>query len=179
MWGCTNRISNGRTLCDSHHIKEDVLERTYKAALESVIGDTGEVIDMAKEAARMVLAEDSSRELDTVQQEIIGIQERVLTLHKTKQQGNIEDAEYDLQILTYSQRMTELQDQQKELKATANQYAEVKYWLDTFKEHIASGEAMNTDDAVIMRSMGEKIVVYDNYIVICLCCGVTLEQEYI
>ena len=56
MWGCTNRISNGRTLCDSHYIKEDVLERTYKAALESVIGDTGEVIDMAKEAARMVLA---------------------------------------------------------------------------------------------------------------------------
>lgn len=178
-WGCTNRISNGRTVCDSHHIKEDVLERTYKAALESVIGDTGEVIDMAKEAARMVLAEDSSRELDAVQQEIIGIQKRVLTLHKTKQQGSIEDAECELQILTYSQRMTELQDQQKELKATANQYAEVKYWLDTFKEHIASGEAMNTDDAVIMRSMVEKIVVYDNYIVICLCCGVTLEQEYI
>ena len=73
--------------------------------------------------------------------------------------------------------MTELQDQQKELKDTENQYAEVKYWLDTFKEYIASGEAMNTDDAEIMRSLVEKIVMYDNYIEICLRCGIAVERE--
>ncbi|MDO4746593.1 MAG: hypothetical protein Q4B18_08550, partial [Bacillota bacterium] len=88
------------------------------------------------------------------------------------------EPEYDLKILSYSLRMTELQERQKELKESANRYAEVKYWLESYKEHIASSEAMNTNDAFIMRSMVEKILVYDNYIEVHTRCGAVLEQEY-
>ena len=34
-WGCANRIVNGRAVCDSHHINEDVLYATYHAAVKT------------------------------------------------------------------------------------------------------------------------------------------------
>ncbi|MGN0067694.1 MAG: zinc ribbon domain-containing protein [Bacteroides sp.] len=42
-WGCTNRISNGRSVCDSHHINEDVLYATYHAAVQAMVEDAGSI----------------------------------------------------------------------------------------------------------------------------------------
>jgi hypothetical protein len=66
-------------------------------------------------------------------------------------------------VAAYSQQMDALQERQRELKATAGRYAEVKYWLDTFNEHVQSGEKMDTDDMVMIRSLTDKIVVYDDW----------------
>ena len=33
-WGCCNRINNGRAVCDSHHVNEDVLEAAYLTAMQ-------------------------------------------------------------------------------------------------------------------------------------------------
>ena len=38
-WGCSNRISNGRAACDSHHVNEDTLQHTYTAAIRDMIED--------------------------------------------------------------------------------------------------------------------------------------------
>ena len=125
------------------------------------------------------MAQDSHQELDAVQREIIEIQEAVLALHKAKQQGAITDTDYDLKVLTYSQRMAGLQERQKELKATANRYAEAKYWLDNLKEQIQSGSALSTDDAIIMRSLVERIIVYDDRMEIHLRVGGTIDFAYV
>ena len=34
--------------------------------------------------------------------------------------------------------------------------------LDAYREHVQSGEKMDTDDAVMIRSLTDKIVVYDD-----------------
>lgn len=41
-----------------------------------------------------------------------------------------------------------------------------------------SGNALSTDDAIIMRSLVEKIIVYDDRLEIHLRVGVVLEQGY-
>ncbi len=74
--------------------------------------------------------------------------------------------------------MAELQRRQQELKEKSNQYAEAKYWLDEFKTHIHTGDCMNADDAMIMRSMVEKIIVFDDRIDIHLRCGVVARKKY-
>lgn len=107
------------------------------------------------------------------------IQEAVLALHKDQQQGTISNEDYDLQVAAYSQRMDELQERQRELKATAGRYAEVKYWLDAYKEHVQSGEKMDTDDTVMIRSLTDKIVVYDDHMEILLRIGGVLYQHYV
>ena len=173
-WGCANRISNGRAACDSHHINEDVLERTFRAAIDGM----DIVMDTLQDNCEEVLDTESREELERVQQQIITIQEAVLALHKDQQQGMISNEDYDLKVAAYSQQMDELQERQRELKATAGRYAEVKYWLDAFKEHVQSGQKMDVSDAVMIRQLTDRVVVYDNRMEIHLRIGEVIEQVY-
>lgn len=173
-WGCTNRISNGRSVCDSHHINEDILERTIHAAFK----DIDETFDVIEAECSAVLEVDNYAELDRVQQDIISIQEAVLALHKAQQQGAVTEMDYEIKIASYSQQMDVRQERQRELKATAGRFAEVKYWMDTFKEHVHSGEKMDTTDAVVLRQLTDRIVVYGDRLEIHLRIGGILEQEY-
>lgn len=86
--------------------------------------------------------------------------------------------DYEIKIASYSQQMDELQERQREFKATAGRFAEVKYWMDTFKEHVHSGEKMDTTDVVVLRQLTDRIVVYDDRLEIHLRIGGTLEQAY-
>lgn len=102
----------------------------------------------------------------------------VLALHKDQQQGMISNEDYDLQVAVYSQQMDALQERRRELKATAGRYAEVKYWLYAFKDHVQSGETMDTDDALMIRSLTGKIVVCDDRMEIHLRIGEILQIRY-
>lgn len=86
--------------------------------------------------------------------------------------------DYEIKIASYSQQIDDLQERQRELKATAERFAEVKYWMDTFKEHVHGGEKMDTTDAVVLRQLTDRIVVYDDRLEIHLRIGVVLEGTY-
>ena len=86
--------------------------------------------------------------------------------------------DYEIKNASYSQQMDELQERQRKLKATAGRLTEVKYWMDTLKDHIHSGEKMDTTDAVVLRQLTDRIVVYDDRLEIHLRIGVVLEQRY-
>lgn len=161
-------------MCDSHHINEDVLERTIRAACDGM----DDVLDVVEESCAEVLEANHHTELEQVQQDIITIQEAVLSLHKAQQQGAVSEMDYEIKIAFYSQQMDELQERQRELKATAGRFAEVKYWIDTFKAHINSGDKMDISDAVVLRQLTDRIVVYDDRLEIHLRIGVVLEQKY-
>lgn len=82
-WGCTNRVSNGRSVCDSHHINEDVVEATIRKAFDGM----DDVLDAVEDIYTEVLEVDSHTELEQVQQSIIAIQEAVLSLQKSPATG--------------------------------------------------------------------------------------------
>lgn len=84
----------------------------------------------------------------------------------------------DLQVAAYSQQMDVMQERQRELKGTVGRYAEVKYWLNAYREHVQSREKMDTDDMVMIRSLTDKIVVYDDRLEIHLRIGEIIEQSY-
>ena len=108
----------------------------------------------------------------------ITIQEAVLALHKDQQQGMISNEDYDQKVAAYSQQMDALQERQRELKATAGRYAEVKYWLDAYREHVQSGQKMDVSDTVMIRQLTDRIVVYDDRMEIHLRIGEVVEQVY-
>lgn len=70
------------------------------------------------------------------------------------------------------------QERQRELKATAGRFAEVKYWMDTFKEHVHNSEKIDTIDTVILHPLTYSIVAYDEWLEIHLRIGGVLKQEY-
>ena len=178
-WGCANRISNGRSVCDSHHVNEDRLQQTYTAAIRDMIEDAEEIMAAVKDSAGLVMEPENKAALDRVEQEIIDLQNAVLELHKAKQQRSVTAADYAAQIKECSQRMQELETRQAELQTTENRYNEVKLWLDTFAEHIRSGEIMNADDGMIMKQLVEQIIVGDSGIEVHFKCGVIAEHEYL
>lgn len=177
-WGCSNRISNGRAQCDSHHVNEDTLQNTYTAAIRDMIEDAEEIMAAVKESAGLVMEPENRAALDRIEQEIIDLQNAVLELHKAKQQRSVTTADYASQIKGYSQWMQELEAQQAELQTTENRYAEVKLWLDSFAEHIQSGAIMDADDSMIMKQLAEQIIVNDDGIEVHFKCGIVASHEY-
>lgn len=178
-WGCSNRISNGRAQCDSHHVNEDTLQNTYTAAIRDMIEDAEEIMMAVKESAGLVMEPENRAALERIEQEIIDLQNAVLELHKAKQQRSVTAADYAAQIKDYSEKLQELEAQQAELQTTENRYGEVKMWLDSFAEHIQSGAIMDADDSMIMKQLVEQIIVGDEGIEIKLQCGVSIKQEYV
>ena len=178
-WGCANRIVNGRRECDSHHVNEDTLQHTYTAAIRDMIEDAEEIMAAVKDSAGLVMEPENKAALERVEQEIIDLQNAVLELHKAKQQRSVTAADYAAQIKEFSQRMRELEAQQTELQTTENRYAEVKLWLDSFAEHIQSGDIMNADDGMIMKQLVEQIIVNDDGIEVHFKSGIVASHEYI
>ncbi len=174
-WACTNRIQNGRQACDSHHLNEDMLVRTYRIALTGFKEDAMRaVID----AGQQVLGGDNAATLKEIEDQIVRLQEEALALHRDRQSDMVPDDEYEAKVTFYSQRMAYLQDQQKQLKADATRRAEALHWLDSFQQHMVSGEAYNTDETVVMREMVDQIIVYDDRLEIRLRCGVNVAQPF-
>ena len=169
---------NGRAVCDSHHINEDVLYATYHAAVQAMVEDAGSIRTL-ESAREKELQPRNKAAMDEVEQQIIELQERVLDLHKQKRAMKISDAYYNAQVNDYSQRMQELEAQQAELQTTENRYAEVKSWLDSFAEHIQSGAIMDADDSMIMKQLVEQIIVGDDGIEVHFKCGIVASHEYL
>lgn len=178
-WGCSNRISNGRAACDSHHVNEETLQRTYTAAVQEMIADAEEVIRLVQDSTGLVMEPENTAELARVEQEIIELQEAVMEIHKAKQKRGIGAAEYAEKIREHSQRMQELEAQQEELQTTENRYNQIKVWLDNFARHIQSGEIMNSEDSQIMKQLVEQIIVGADSMEIQFKCGVIVKQKYV
>ena len=75
--------------------------------------------------------------------------------------------------------MKEPEAKQAEPQTTENRYSEVNLWLDSFEEHIQSGEIMNADDGIVMRRPVEQIIVGNDRIEIDFKYGAILEREYV
>lgn len=160
-------------------MNEDTLQNTYTAAIRDMIEDAEEIMAAVKDSVGLVMEPENKAALERVEQEIIDMQNAVLELHKAKQQRSVTAADYAAQIKEFSQRMQELEAQQTELQTTENRYAEVKLWLDSFAEHIQSGDIMNTDDSMIMKQLVEQIIVTDDGIEVHFKCGVVAIHEYL
>jgi len=174
-WACTNRIQHGRQVCDSHHLNEDVLVQTYRAALAGIQEDA---ITAVRDAGQQILGADTTTEEKQVEDQIVRLQEEALALHRARQEDMVPDDEYEDKVTLYSQRMADLQAQQKQLKADATRRAEALHWLDSFQQHMASGEAYNAGEACVMREMVDQIIVYDDRLEIRLRCGVNVTQPF-
>lgn len=177
-WGCTNRIKNGRIVCNSHHVNEDVLERTYLAAIKDMLDCADEVIAAVRDSAEIAMQPTNAEVLDAVDKQIFEVQEAVLALHKAKQQRTVGTDEYAWQIQQYSQRIKDLEDQQEQLRAAESRYSEVRTWLDNFEQHIKNADTMNMDDGTILKALVEQIIISDEGMEIHFKCGVKTTREW-
>ncbi len=135
-------------MCDSHHVNEDTMERTYLAAVKQMADNADAVIEVVRGGALLTMEPENNEKLAAAEQAIIQMQERVLDLHQQKVAHKITDAQYNAAIQKCSQQMQQLEAQQAELQTVAIRYAEVRGWLDTFETNIRTGEIMSANDTI-------------------------------
>ena len=177
-WACSNRVENGRSECDSHHVREDVMEATYKAAINSLTKNMDVVIKAVTKGAMLSMQPKNKDKLEAVEREIVDTQEQALALHKRKVAHQITEAEYVEAIQRCSKRIEELEERQKFLQASENRFNEVRAWLDAFSE-CATRDDVSSNDTVLMKALVERIIVWDDHIEVAFKCGARIEQEYV
>ena len=171
-------MENGRSECDSHHVREDVMEATYKAAITSMTKNMNRVIDVVTEGAMLSMQPKNAEKLAVVERDIVDTQEQALALHKKKVAHQISEDEYTAAIQRCGKRMEELEAQQKDLQAAENRFNEVKAWLDAFRQCVTN-DAISTNDTVLMKAIVERIIVWDDHIEVVFKCGGSIEQKYV
>lgn len=176
--GCTARILHGRATCDSHHINEDMLQRTYLEAIRTMIDDADSIMEAIRESAGLVFEPENHEALEAIANQVIAIQQSVLELHKAKLGGGVTESEYNKRIGAYSEEMKRLEVRQAELQTAETRYSAVSAWLTAFAEHIESGDILDADDHVIMKQLVEKIIVRDTEMEIHFKCGGSVTQKY-
>lgn len=177
-FGCSNRIVNGRSECDSHHINEDVIARTYLAAIRTMAEDADEIIEAITEGAEMALQPENSAALERIETEIIELQQAVLELHKARQRMEISETEYASRMQECKNHMILLEKQQSELRAVDNRFAEIRAWLNSFAQHTKNAQTTETLDAIMIKALVDHITMYDEYMEIAFKCGASIEQKY-
>lgn len=177
-FGCRNRIVHGRSECDSHHINEDVIARTYLAAIRTMAEDADEIIEAITEGAEMALQPENSVALERIETEIIELQQAVLELHKVRQRMEISETEYASRMQECKNHMILLEKQQSELRAVDNRFAEIRAWLNTFAEHTKNAQTTETLDAIVIKALVDHITMYDEHMEITFKCGASIEQKY-
>ena len=178
-WACKLRVAEGRANCDSHHVREDVLEKTYLAAISQMSEQAEEVITAVREGTLLAMEPRNAENLQAVENEIITVQEQALKIQKDKMQGLITDAAYNEEIKRCSDKMKQLEQQQEELRTAETRYAEVKSWLDTFEKAMVKGDKACTLDAATIKGLIERINVSNDGIEVIFKCGAKVTQDYI
>lgn len=179
LWGCANRIVNGRAVCDSHHINKDVLYATYHAAVKAMIEDAGALLEVIQTETEVEMQPRNKAAMDEVEQQIIELQERVPDLHKQKRAMKISDAYYNAQVNDYSRQLGALESRKQALQTADARYATVRMWLADFRQHMQEGDATDDRDGSIMKTLVEAIIVWDDRIEVRFKCGATVEQKYV
>ena len=177
-WGCANRIVNGRAACDSRHVREDVLERTYFSTVRRVLKSGEEAIDTAERNVRRVLEGTNGNDSQVISQRITQIQEAVLALRYKRQQNAITEAAYAERIADYAEQMQTLEEQSAACQKEVNRMTEIGLVFDTFREHMRSGAVSDPTDAGVMRQLVEKIIVGTDGIEIIFKCGVRVRERF-
>ncbi len=178
-WCCANRVVNTREVCDSHHVREDVLEATYMEAIRSIMESASDVTDAIRSGADAAMEAETKEKLKALEEEIIELQEAALSLHKAKQRMEITPVEYAAKVKEYSETMKDKEQQRNALQDESVKYAEIRAWLEAFDENIRNGKLLTAKDSAIMRTIVERIVVKDDGIELYLKCGVCVGQEFI
>lgn len=179
LWDCTNRISNGRDICDSRHINERVLEATYSAAVQELAGSLDDIVRTGGNNVGLALEPENKKALEHIDAEIVTIQTQVLDLHKKKQKGKLTVEEFNAALEAFSGQMDALEQERDQLQSIANRYAMAKTWISDFEQYVHAGGIVNVENGVVIRALTDEIIVFDDHMEIHFKCGVIQSREYV
>lgn len=156
-WVCiTHQLD--RDKCGMKPLKEDDVYAAYERAIERLIGDASEIIEIVRQSTQEGLQVDESNGIEEVREALMQARKEVLDLFKARKDGYISSSEYEKKYEEYSRTIIELEEREKVINEQnlQNQLAQRK--LDEAYELLVNaGE--NRLDRDVMRKIVDVIKV--------------------
>ncbi len=177
-WVCPELVKKGRSECNSHNVREDVLDKTYNAALEEMVGAIDEIIAEIEETIDTEAEKETKIQTEKIEAEILEIQKRIMAIHKQYSKKKLSETDYYEQIETGTKELRDAEKRRELLVGEATKQAELRLKLKTISSVCDAGGITAIDDNMV-RAITEYIVVNDDGIEIHLKCGAVITKEYV
>ena len=115
LWICITHQKQSQD-CALKPIKETDVLAAYRRAVQKLIGDYAETIEIVRESLESLKETSQSTELNAIQDELAATQQRILDLFKQKREGLINDYEYEREYAKLSEKVLKLSEQEKTAK---------------------------------------------------------------
>ena len=178
-WGCSRRIVEGRAVCGSHHVNEEVLEQTYREAIRELIDGMDEIFETIGDGLGETTGKAIKDKIDSIETEITEIQEKVIKAQREKSSKSLDLPTYNAIIKESAERIKELESKKAKLQNENTNYYASRAWIKNFEEAVENGSVMDPRNSFLIKQMVESITVYDEYMQIKFKCGVTFDQPYV
>lgn len=175
-WGCSRKIIEGNSACKCRYVKEEDIEAAFLATIQDLVEDVDTFAEQIDTNARETLGTDTSHRLETVEEHITEIQESIFKLQKERQNGKITVKEYSEQLEAFIAEIDKLQADKEALQTASNRYEDVKNQLEAFRK-ILKADRME-ENSLLVKSLVEQILVYDDYMEIHFKCGIVAQTEF-
>lgn len=175
-WACSTKVLEGKKSCQLNQLKESTVEQVFLAAIQDLVGDADDFVDKIGINAELAMEDGTVKRLEAVAARILEIQESIFKLQKDHQRNKITTKEYSEKLDEMIREIDTLEAEKKELQTASNRYEDVKNQLEAFRKILKADRL--EENSLLVKSLVEQILVYDDYMEIYFKCGIVARAEF-
>ena len=167
VWRCCTRVTHGSETCHARTIKEEDLQEAVVEAINQLISESSELKEIIKENIEKVFAGDESSRIETIDKEMLEVQEKLLKV------ANAKKGYTDL-----ADRVEELRNEKEKILLEMAEEKNKQSRLKELEEFLDNQELeIESYDEELVRKLIEKIVVYEEKLKVIFKSGNNIELE--
>ena len=165
VWRCCTRVTHGPDACHARTIKEEDLQEAVVEAINQLISESSELKEIIKENIKNSITGDGSRQIETIDKEMLNVQEELLKVANAKKDYT------DL-----ADRVEELRNEKEKILLTMAEEKNEQSRLMELEEFLNNQELeIESYDEELVRRLIEKIVVYEEKLKVIFKSGLEFE----
>lgn len=166
VWRCCSRLHD-HTSCSARSVHEDKLQMAFVEALNQMIGDSGEYLQMLQDNLEEALTAGKSASILKIDDRLRELQQE-LTIRTENHKG------YD----DIADEIFKLKEQREQLMMDETTRSDYKERINDLKKFISTSDHSITEyDETLARHMLAKVTIFDDHIVFEFKSGVAVSVE--
>ena len=166
VWRCCSRLHD-HTSCSARSVHEDKLQKAFVEALNQMIGDSGEYLQMLQDNLEEALTAGKSASIMKIDDRLRELQQE-LTIRTENHKG------YD----DIADEIFKLKEQREQLMMVETTRSDYKERINDLKKFISTSDHSITEyDELLARHMLAKVTIFDDNIVFEFKSGVAVSVE--
>lgn len=164
-WRCVSRVEKDGSDCSARTVHEDLLHEVVVKAINEAFNEKEAILPLLRKNIESSLEEDFLKQIETFDEQMKLMQQELLATVNSKNTGD----ELGMEI-------RRLRDEKQALQATQASRQDMKVRIDEMMSFLncLPNEVIEYEEHFV-RTLIEKVTVYDNYIIIEFKSGIEIE----